>query len=224
MSLDTHPVPTDYRMQLNNYLQANGGARLLTWEVFPSGPQHQPMWTAIAYSMYSAGRQNLAHCYLPSSRGRVRQGVRPQPVCRQGRGCPPDSGSSRGRPPNTRVCIGKGGEDVLARAVTICSLCFRLCYHCSCCRRTCPPLLYPSFSTPRTLFRTTNPLLDTLYAMLRFFALVIVVARFSPLLSAVRPYRTVHDIGPSYRCCTPCTRRLMRSPFCCRAISDRPPV
>ncbi len=37
-------------MQLNNYLQANGGARLLTWELFQSGPLHQPSWTAIAYS------------------------------------------------------------------------------------------------------------------------------------------------------------------------------
>lgn len=37
-------------MQLNNYLQANGGARLLTWEVYQSGPLHQPSWTAIAYS------------------------------------------------------------------------------------------------------------------------------------------------------------------------------
>ena len=45
-----HRSTVDYRMQLNNYLQANGGARLLTWEVYQSGPLHQPLWTAIAYS------------------------------------------------------------------------------------------------------------------------------------------------------------------------------
>ncbi|KAI0371080.1 hypothetical protein BV20DRAFT_1035428 [Pilatotrama ljubarskyi] len=38
-----------WRMQLNNYLQANGGAHLLSWEVYQSGLLHQPMWTAIAY-------------------------------------------------------------------------------------------------------------------------------------------------------------------------------
>ncbi|PCH43846.1 hypothetical protein WOLCODRAFT_153903 [Wolfiporia cocos MD-104 SS10] len=38
-----------WRMQLNNYLQSNGGARSLTWEVAQSGPLHQPMWTAIAF-------------------------------------------------------------------------------------------------------------------------------------------------------------------------------
>ena len=43
---------TDWRMQLNNYLQANGGSRLLSWDVFQSGPLHQPSWTAIAYSMF----------------------------------------------------------------------------------------------------------------------------------------------------------------------------
>ncbi|EIW63167.1 uncharacterized protein TRAVEDRAFT_141867 [Trametes versicolor FP-101664 SS1] len=38
-----------WRMRLNNYLQANGGVHLLGWDVFQSGPLHQPMWTAIAY-------------------------------------------------------------------------------------------------------------------------------------------------------------------------------
>ncbi|KAH9940548.1 uncharacterized protein BXZ73DRAFT_98980 [Epithele typhae] len=38
-----------YRMQLNNYLQANGGARHLTWEVYQTGPLHQPMWTAVSF-------------------------------------------------------------------------------------------------------------------------------------------------------------------------------
>ncbi|KAH9945643.1 hypothetical protein B0H21DRAFT_693865, partial [Amylocystis lapponica] len=38
-----------WRMQLNNYLQSNGGSRLLTWDVQQSGPLHQPSWTAVAY-------------------------------------------------------------------------------------------------------------------------------------------------------------------------------
>lgn len=45
-----HRRSTDYRMQLNNYLQANGGSRILTWEVYQTGPLHQPMWTAVALS------------------------------------------------------------------------------------------------------------------------------------------------------------------------------
>ena len=52
-------------MQLNNYLQANGGARLLTWELFQTGPLHQPSWTAIAYSQYRSmpfdRRKPIAH-------------------------------------------------------------------------------------------------------------------------------------------------------------------
>lgn len=56
--LSAHDIMTDWRMQLNNYLQSNGGARLLTWEVYQSGPQHQPSWTAIAYSQY-----RLIWCY-----------------------------------------------------------------------------------------------------------------------------------------------------------------
>ena len=43
-------IITDWRMRLNNYLQSNGGARLLSWEVTQSGPLHQPIWTAVAYS------------------------------------------------------------------------------------------------------------------------------------------------------------------------------
>ncbi|KAH9858520.1 hypothetical protein C2E23DRAFT_864436 [Lenzites betulinus] len=38
-----------WRMRLNNYLQANGGVHMLTWDICQSGPLHQPMWTAIAY-------------------------------------------------------------------------------------------------------------------------------------------------------------------------------
>ncbi|KAI8975900.1 hypothetical protein BD414DRAFT_497264 [Trametes punicea] len=38
-----------WRMELNNYLQAHGGVHLLSWDVFTSGPAHQPMWTAIVY-------------------------------------------------------------------------------------------------------------------------------------------------------------------------------
>ncbi|KAI0661137.1 hypothetical protein C8Q70DRAFT_968919 [Cubamyces menziesii] len=38
-----------WRMELNNYLQANGGSHILSWDLFQSGPLHQPMWTAVAY-------------------------------------------------------------------------------------------------------------------------------------------------------------------------------
>ncbi|KAI0768700.1 hypothetical protein BD413DRAFT_605189 [Trametes elegans] len=38
-----------WRMQLNNFLQAHGGPQILGWTVFTTGPQHQPMWTAITY-------------------------------------------------------------------------------------------------------------------------------------------------------------------------------
>ncbi|KAI0674793.1 hypothetical protein C8Q78DRAFT_1008912 [Trametes maxima] len=43
------PAVDHWRMELNNYLQANGGRGMLTWDVSQSGPLHQPMWTAIAY-------------------------------------------------------------------------------------------------------------------------------------------------------------------------------
>ncbi|KAI0915642.1 hypothetical protein AcW1_003808 [Taiwanofungus camphoratus] len=75
-----------WRMQLNNYLQSNGGARLLTWEVYQSGPQHQPSWTAIAYIRgveygrssgssqnavkEEAARQTLAALYADRGAGR----------------------------------------------------------------------------------------------------------------------------------------------------------
>ncbi|TCD60259.1 hypothetical protein EIP91_010451 [Steccherinum ochraceum] len=38
-----------WRMQLNNYLQSNGGTRMLQWEVYSTGPPHQIQWTAITY-------------------------------------------------------------------------------------------------------------------------------------------------------------------------------
>ncbi|GJE96725.1 hypothetical protein PsYK624_129310 [Phanerochaete sordida] len=38
-----------WRMQLNNYLQSNGGTKMLTWEVFHAGPPHAVVWTAITY-------------------------------------------------------------------------------------------------------------------------------------------------------------------------------
>ena len=58
-------------MQLNNYLQANGGVRLLSWEVYQSGPLHQPSWTAIAYSMFqSYSLQHVdTHPSLPAVSG-----------------------------------------------------------------------------------------------------------------------------------------------------------
>lgn len=55
-----------WRMQLNNYLQANGGTRMLTWDVYSTGPPHQVVWTAITYirgAQYAkavSSRQNAA--------------------------------------------------------------------------------------------------------------------------------------------------------------------
>lgn len=37
-------------MQLNNYLQGNGGTKMLNWEVYPSGPSHDVTWTATVFS------------------------------------------------------------------------------------------------------------------------------------------------------------------------------
>lgn len=39
-------------MQLNNYLQSNGGTRLLQWEVSSTGPPHSVQWTVTTYSKY----------------------------------------------------------------------------------------------------------------------------------------------------------------------------
>ncbi|KAI0344830.1 hypothetical protein BDW22DRAFT_1354991 [Trametopsis cervina] len=38
-----------WRMQLNNFLQGNGGTKMLSWDVYSSGPSHQVVWTAITY-------------------------------------------------------------------------------------------------------------------------------------------------------------------------------
>ena len=47
----------DWRMQLNNFLQSNGGTRMLTWEVYSSGPPHAVVWTAITYGELSPIRR-----------------------------------------------------------------------------------------------------------------------------------------------------------------------
>ncbi|KZT04614.1 uncharacterized protein LAESUDRAFT_727783 [Laetiporus sulphureus 93-53] len=38
-----------WRMKLNNYLQANGGNHILSWDISQSGPLHRPVWAAVAY-------------------------------------------------------------------------------------------------------------------------------------------------------------------------------
>lgn len=40
----------DYRTELNNYLQVNGGCDRLRWEETQTGLQHKLTWTAICYS------------------------------------------------------------------------------------------------------------------------------------------------------------------------------
>ncbi|KAI0812450.1 hypothetical protein BC629DRAFT_1589215 [Irpex lacteus] len=55
-----------WRMQLNNYLQGNGGTKMLSWEVYPSGPSHEVVWTATVfirgapYARCVSSRQNTA--------------------------------------------------------------------------------------------------------------------------------------------------------------------
>ena len=43
-------------MQLNNFLQSNGGTKMLTWEVYSTGPPHAVVWTAITYGTSSRTR------------------------------------------------------------------------------------------------------------------------------------------------------------------------
>lgn len=54
-------------MQLNNFLQGNGGTRMLTWDVYPSGPSHQVVWTAITYSEHAAQCLTLDNIFTPLS-------------------------------------------------------------------------------------------------------------------------------------------------------------
>ncbi|CAL1707988.1 unnamed protein product [Somion occarium] len=42
-------MSSEWRMQLNNYLQTIGCAHHLQMAVNPDGPSHRPLWTAIAY-------------------------------------------------------------------------------------------------------------------------------------------------------------------------------
>ena len=50
---------TDYRVQLNNYLQAHGRQRL-SWEVLKEGPDHCPSWRATALGQ-SPNHQVYSH-------------------------------------------------------------------------------------------------------------------------------------------------------------------
>ncbi|KIJ22144.1 hypothetical protein PAXINDRAFT_106012 [Paxillus involutus ATCC 200175] len=44
------PQRTDWRMYLNNFLQARyGHTQRLSWSVTQSGPPHDPRWQAVAY-------------------------------------------------------------------------------------------------------------------------------------------------------------------------------
>ena len=50
----SNPLPTtfisDWRMQLNNFLQVNGGVGRLRYVDLPSGPAHKPTWHCTTYS------------------------------------------------------------------------------------------------------------------------------------------------------------------------------
>jgi hypothetical protein len=53
---DTEPDPTfspprvDYRTELNNWLQVNGGTERLDWKSFRVGPENNTIWTVICLS------------------------------------------------------------------------------------------------------------------------------------------------------------------------------
>ncbi|KAI0700933.1 hypothetical protein BC835DRAFT_1207548, partial [Cytidiella melzeri] len=55
-----------WRMELNNHLQNSGGTKMLSWEVYPSGPSHDVVWTATVfirgapYARCVSSRQNVA--------------------------------------------------------------------------------------------------------------------------------------------------------------------
>lgn len=58
-------------MQLNNFLQGNGGTKMLSWDVYSSGPSHQVVWTAITYSMHFPLNltSNISHAIVILVRG-----------------------------------------------------------------------------------------------------------------------------------------------------------
>ena len=42
----------DYRTELNNFLQVNGGSHRLKWQTSSQGPDHDLLWTAVCCSMF----------------------------------------------------------------------------------------------------------------------------------------------------------------------------
>lgn len=53
---NTRPTTSilDWRMQLNNFLQVNGGAARLKYIEVVSGPAHKPVWRCTAYSKFES--------------------------------------------------------------------------------------------------------------------------------------------------------------------------
>ena len=45
-------IHLDFRTQLNNWLQVNGGTERLDWKSFRVGPENDPTWTAVCLSEY----------------------------------------------------------------------------------------------------------------------------------------------------------------------------
>lgn len=105
-SSPTNHCTSDFRMQLNNYLQANGGARLLSWEVFQTGPLHQPMWTAIAYSKFLLKTHLLLSAnFVFSWRRRIWESLRDLPVCGEGRSRTANTRCPHLRPPSSGLRV-----------------------------------------------------------------------------------------------------------------------
>jgi hypothetical protein len=56
-------------MQLNNFLQVNGGTTRLQYLDVPSGPAHKPTWHCTAYSKFDDLLHCGAHLYASSVDG-----------------------------------------------------------------------------------------------------------------------------------------------------------
>jgi len=55
----------DYRTELNNFLQVNGGVGRLDWQTSHQGPQHDLIWTASCYSRCFLTNSNFARLTQP---------------------------------------------------------------------------------------------------------------------------------------------------------------
>lgn len=55
---------SDWRMQLNNFLQVNGGTARLQYVDVVSGPTQEPIWHSTAYSRLGLMFPRVAYAYI----------------------------------------------------------------------------------------------------------------------------------------------------------------